>query len=102
MEIKILNKTENALFNLTEITAEVAHEGAATPKRADVRKLLAAQLGAEENRLALRQIDTPFSTKSKIIAVLYKTKEDLQRAEPKYIVGRDTGAKKKRVGKAKK
>ncbi len=102
MDLKILNKLENALLNRTEITAEVSHEGAATPKRADVRKLLAAQLGADETCLALRKIDTPFSTRSKITAALYKTKEELQKTEPKYVIGRDTGQKKKRVGKAKK
>ena len=101
MELKISNKVENQLLNRTEITGEVLHAGAATPKRIDVKKLLAAQLGADESLLTIRKVNTPFGAKSKLTAMLYKDKATLEKFEPKYVIGRDTGNKKKRVGKKK-
>ena len=95
MEIKLLSKTENPLLNRLEITAEVLHQGEPTPKRGDVRKLLAAQLGAEENTVTIKKLDSTFGTKSKLIATIYKDRASLDKLEPKYIVGRETGQKKK-------
>jgi len=101
MEIKILYKTENPLFHRTEISAEVLHQGEATPKRGDVRKLLAAQLGADDTLVVIRQMDPTFGTKAKLTAMVYKDKAQLTSTEPKYIIGRETGQKLKPTGKAK-
>ena len=102
MEIRILNKKENVFFSRTEIDAEVLHAGQPTPKRTEAKKLLAAQLGADETLLLIRNMTTNFSDRAKMKAVLYKDQAHLDKNEPKYIIGRNTGAKKKRVGKAKK
>lgn len=95
MEIKILDKIENPLLNRTEIKAEVLHQGEPTPKRGDVRKLLAAQTGAEENVVVVRQLDSVFGVKSKLIAMIYKDRAQLEKLEPKHIIGREIGQKKK-------
>ena len=95
MEIKISNKTENKLLDRTEIEAEIINDKAATPKRNEVRKLLAAQLGADEQLLIIKKIAQSFGSAVKLSAMLYKTKEELQKYEPKYMIGRETGQKKK-------
>ncbi len=100
MELKISNKFENKLLNRTEIEAAVLHAKEPTPKRGEMRKLLAAQLGAEESLLVIRKFSTKLSAAGKLTAMLYKSKEDLQKTEPKYIIGRETGQKKKPGAKA--
>jgi len=100
MEIKILNKHENPLMNRTEITAEILHQSEPTPKRNDVRKLLAAQLGHEEKLVVITQIDTTFGLKSKLTASVYKDTAHMEKIEPKYIQGREKGQKLKPGKKA--
>lgn len=93
MEIKILNKHENLLLNRTEIDAEISHINEATPKRNDVRKLLAAQLGAEEALTIIKKIEPVFGNKSKLRVTIYKDAKQLEKIEPKYIIGREKGQK---------
>jgi len=93
MEIKILEKHENPLMNRTEITAEISHLSASTPKRGDVRKLIAAQLGADETLTVVRKIEPTFGNKSKLLVIIYKDAKHLEKTEPKYIQGREKGQK---------
>jgi small subunit ribosomal protein S24e len=97
MDVKILAKKDNLFFNRTHISAEVDHRNEATPKRADVRKALAVALNVNSELLAVRQIKSQFGFKAKCIAVLYKTKEDMQKYEPKYVIGREIGQKLKHI-----
>ena len=101
MEVKILGKKDNLFFNRTHISAEVDHRNEATPKRTEVRKALASALNANSELLVVRQLKSQFGFKAKCTAVLYKTKEDLQKYEPKYILGREAGQKLKHVKVAK-
>jgi len=93
MEIKILDKHENPLMNRTEIKAEVMHAGAATPKRGEVRKLIAAQLGAEENLTVVKKLEPTFGNKSKLQVMIYQDAKQMEKIEPKYIIGREKGQK---------
>ncbi|MBI4095883.1 MAG: hypothetical protein HY438_03425 [DPANN group archaeon] len=102
MELKILSKHENKLLNRIEIEASVSFANEITPKRKDMKKLLAAQLGADESLLIIKKFSATLGTNAKLFANLYKSKEEMQKREPKYVVGRETGQKKKPVGKAKK
>ena len=99
MDVKILGKKDNLFFNRTHITAEVDHKDEATPKRTDVRKALAASLNANSELLCVRTLKSQFGFKAKCTAVLYKTKEDMQKYEPKYVIGRETGQKLHKVKK---
>jgi ribosomal protein S24E len=95
MEISIKSKTENPLMNRTEIQAVVSYAASPTPKRGEVRKLLAAQLGADENLLVIRKLKPKFGSHADCLAILYKSKEDLDKTEPEHIRGREAGQKKK-------
>jgi small subunit ribosomal protein S24e len=101
MEIKILDKIENPLLKRTKIIADVLYSGAPTPKRNEVRKLLAAQLGSEEALLVIKQLNPKFGPKAKLTAILYKEKAQLDALEPKYIIGRETGQKLHKAATAK-
>jgi ribosomal protein S24E len=101
MEIKITDKKDNLFFNRTHISAEVDHRGEPTPKRADVRKALAVSLNANSELLVIRSLKSQFGFKAKCSAMLYKNKEDLQKYEQKYILGREAGQKLKHVKVAK-
>ncbi len=100
MELKISNKFENKLLNRIEIEASVLHAKEPTPKRAEMRKLLAAQLGADESLLVIRKFSSKIGAGGRLLAMLYKSKEDLQKTEPKYIIGRETGQKMRAKAKA--
>jgi small subunit ribosomal protein S24e len=93
MEIKITGKKDDLFFNRTLISVEVDHKNEATPKRADVRKALAAALNTHADLVVIRVCKSQFGFKAKCKAMLYKTKEDLQKYEPKYVIGRETGQK---------
>lgn len=93
MEVKITGKKDDLFFNRTLISVEVDHRNEATPKRADIRKALAAALNAHADLVAIRVCKSQFGFKAKCKAMLYKTKEDLQKYEPKYVLGREAGQK---------
>ena len=101
MEIKVLEKIESPLLKRTKIIAEVLYPGAPTPKRGDVRKLLAAQLGAEEALVVVRQLEPTFGPKAKLTALQYKDRAQLESIEQKHIIGREKGQKVKPTGKTK-
>jgi len=89
MEIKILNKIENALLNRTEITAEIFHEGKPTPTRDDIRKHLAAMLGSDESLLSIKHVKSGVKNSSMCSVTLYKSKEELEKLEAKHILKRE-------------
>ena len=89
MEIKILDKKENVLLNRTEIEAEIEHSGKPTPSRADIREKLAAMLSADKNLIIIQNLKQDFGSKTKFTAMLYKSKDDLEKAEQKYLIKRN-------------
>jgi len=101
MEVKITDKKDNLFFNRTEITAEINHQGIPTPKRAEARKAIAESLGANADLLVVRKCKSQFGFKALCEAMLYKTKEDLEKFEPKYVKGMEAGQKLHKTKEAK-
>jgi ribosomal protein S24E len=101
MEAKITGKKEDLFFNRTEISAEILHQGVPTPRRAEAKKLLAEALGAHADLLVIRRCKSQFGFKALCDLMLYKTKEDLEKFEPKYIKGRESGQKLHKTKEAK-
>jgi ribosomal protein S24E len=89
-------------MNRTEITVEIHHQGEPTPKRLELKKVLAAKLGTKEDLVAIKKIESSFSSKTTVYANLYSKKEDLEKLEPKYIAKRLEKAQKKSEEKSKK
>ena len=78
--MKKLKQTESQFLNRTEVVYEVDHFQKPSPKNDDVRKSLASELKVDESLIDLKHVYSNFgSSKSKIIADIYKNKEDMQR-----------------------
>ncbi|MEK6821184.1 MAG: 30S ribosomal protein S24e [archaeon] len=82
MKIEIKNRTKNIFFHREEITFLLTGVPS-TPSRNDVRKLVAAQLSADENLLIVDLIDHAFGQDQVTgTARKYDTPEDLKKSEP--------------------
>jgi|SRR3989344_1995062 len=74
-----LKETPSLLLNRNEVVYELDHFQKPTPKKEDIRKQLAESLKVNEDLIKINKVINYFgSTKIKIIADIYKTKEDLQ------------------------
>jgi small subunit ribosomal protein S24e len=90
MEFKITKQEKNALFEREEVTF-TATGTAATPTREEVKKLVSAKTGNMPNNIAIISINSEFGKNvARGIVHIYKSKEDLEKREPKYIVKRNT------------
>ena len=95
MDFKIIKQNKNALFDREEVTFKATSTGA-TPTRQETRDLIAAKTGHKAETIAIINIDSEFGKDSiRGLAHVYKSKEDLERKEPKYVVKRNTPKPKK-------
>ncbi len=80
-KMKKLKETHFPLLNRTEVIFEIDHPAQPTPKKELIKKQIAAELKTSEDLINLYKIITSFgSSKTKVIAEVYITKEDLQRS----------------------
>ncbi len=78
--MKKLKETHFPLLNRTEVIFEIDHARQPTPRKDVIKKQLAAELKTNEELINLHKIINNFgSTKTKVIAEIYNTKEDLER-----------------------
>jgi small subunit ribosomal protein S24e len=83
MSIKIIEKKENPLLSRIKVLAEISFEKA-TPSNNDVKKQIASEIKADENLVVVKNIYTQYgSTSAKVTALVYNSKEDLEKIEPK-------------------
>ncbi|MBT3582714.1 30S ribosomal protein S24e [Candidatus Woesearchaeota archaeon] len=95
MDFKIIKQNKNALFDREDITFKATGTGA-TPTRQETSDLIAAKIGHKAETIAIISIDSEFGKDSiRGLAHVYKSKEELERKEPKYIVKRNTPKPKK-------
>lgn len=89
MKVSVIKKDENPLLKRSEVRFEVDHEGGPTPKRLDVRKELAGQLGVPEDMVVIEKFATMYGRQvASGIARAYDSKERLEELEPKYLLER--------------
>ncbi len=82
MKLKTTNETENALFNRKEVEAVV--ESSITPKNEEALKLIADKYSTPQDNVKIKGIYGSFgSHEFKVLAHVYKTKEDLDKTEVK-------------------
>ena len=90
MEIEIVKEFDNPLLGRKEYTAEVKHDGLATPKRVELRKRLAAQVNANLENMILIEIKTRFGIAHDIALFhVYDDPENLKRVENEYLLKRN-------------
>lgn len=79
---KILEEKENPLFNRKEIKFSV--DAQVTPSNADVEKFISEKFSAQPEAIKIKGIHGGFGSKTfTISANIYKTREDLEKTEPK-------------------
>jgi len=83
MSIKIIEKKENPLLSRIKVLAEITFQKA-TPSNDSVKKQIASEVKADENLVVVKNIYTQYgSTSAKVTALVYNSKEDLEKIEPK-------------------
>ena len=88
MNIKILSKEKQPLFNREKVKFEIEHEGEPTPSKEKVRELLSNELKTE--LFVVSNINSKYGFGlSYGEARVYSKKEDMESLEPKYILKRN-------------
>lgn len=103
MELGILNKESNPVLKRTKIEFEVQQGKDAVPPRVKVHDKLAIELGEDKSLVVVRKIEPYFgSSNARGEAVLYDSKEALERVEPDYTRERLQRKKEEEEGSEKK
>lgn len=89
MKVEIIEKTENPLFKRIEVKFKADHAGGPTPKRLDARAQLAAQLGVAEELIVIEKLASTHGRQvASGIARVYRSREQLEGLEPKFLLKR--------------
>ena len=82
MNLKIIEEKENPLLNRKNILAELEYSKIATPRKTEVKKILADTLKIGEELIELKHVYPIFGkNKAKVIAHIYKNIKDLENIE---------------------
>ena len=101
--MKITEKIESPLLSRTTITAIIGHTSKPTPNRREIKKQIASSLKTKEELVVIKHIYTSYGdTNSKIIANIYKTKENLKKTESKSLRKEKEEPKEEKPAKEKK
>ncbi|MDN5358164.1 MAG: small subunit ribosomal protein S24e [Candidatus Diapherotrites archaeon] len=88
MEIKIASERENPLLGRKEMWVVVRAKE--TPRRAELKTRLAAELGVDEKLIIIDKIRTIAGTSdSEVYVKVYKDEEYLNKIEPKHMIERN-------------
>lgn len=102
MKVNINQKTENKLLKRTEVIFTVEHENVATPKRMEVRDMLAGLLGKSAEVIVLPSMKTQFGKGISVgVAHVYASKEELASTARKYLQKRFGAKEEKPVAEVK-
>jgi len=93
VEIEIEDKKDNRYLRRIEVRYKIGHEGGRTPKRGEVKKLLARELEKSENLIAIEFINTEYGKNvSDGYAKIYDDEESMK-IEKEHILKRMKGEK---------
>jgi small subunit ribosomal protein S24e len=95
MDLQIIKDEHKPLLNRREISAKVSFEGA-TPKREDIRKIVAAKLKADEKLVLVNRIHPEYGSQSAKLSVhIYDDDKSMRGAEYEYTLLKHGLAEKK-------
>jgi len=87
-KISILSESYNKLLHRKDIQMLVDYDGA-TPKRAELLKLIAEHLKVSEDRIAIIKMESLFGQhKLSVHCHVYDTVEDMKKYEREYVLKR--------------
>ncbi|MDP3729117.1 MAG: hypothetical protein Q8R18_06740 [bacterium] len=82
MEIEIQKQTEVPLLNRQRVSVMVTYDGGATPSILQFKDLVALKLKVNKDLIAIRHVYQSYGfPKAKVIAHIYKTRDELLRLE---------------------
>ena len=88
MNIEIKRDWMNKLLNRRELDLIISYESS-TPRRDEVRKLIAEKYGVEVERVIVEKLESMFGAlKAKAHIHIYETVEDAKRIERRHILRR--------------
>ena len=97
MDLKIVEERKNPLLKRTEYRFEMSHPTASTPKRDEVRQVLATQLKVPKDRIVVERMHAKFGTPMSVgEAAAYASKDAALATEREHILIRN-GLKEKAV-----
>jgi small subunit ribosomal protein S24e len=97
-EVRVIERRRNELLKRVEYLLEVANQSG-IPSRAELRKLLSTVLDAKEDNLVLVRVLTPAGrNRTRVIARVYDSRDQLMRIEPKYLLIREGFLEKPKKG----
>lgn len=86
MEIQILEEKNNPLLERREIQLRIIQD-AGSPKIADLRKKVAAQLSLDEALFVVQNVKAEYGmNESRCLLKVYKTKDRLQTVEADHVI----------------
>ena len=90
MEIEIISKKENLLLERLEVNFKLTHPKENTPKRKDVRDVIAEELSVSKERIVIDHMNTEFGKPETLgYAKVYKKKEIAQQIETEAVLKRN-------------
>lgn len=82
MEVEIQKQTDVPLLNRQRVSVRVVFDGGATPSILQFKELIASKLKVNKDLVAIRHVYQSYGfPKAKVIAHIYKTREELLRLE---------------------
>ena len=94
MKVTITESKKNELLKRTEMTGTVTFTGA-TPRRAEVKKAVAAAAKCNAEFLVIKKIDSHYGGETATVtATAYETKDLFDKVEREYMRTRNTNVKK--------
>lgn len=89
-EIEILRQVENPVMERTEVNFRVIHEDEATPKRDEIKELLAGMLKVNKKNIIVEKMSHEFGKQqTNGNARVYKNVETARKYERKHILKRN-------------
>ncbi len=90
MDIEILSKKENQLIDRVELQVLAKHLGAPTPKREEIRELVAGAVRAERDRVIVDHLETGFGQgMTRAYVKVYPSKKRAMEVETRPILVRN-------------
>lgn len=99
MEIEVIEKRKNALFNREEIRFKLVHPKEPTPKRDQARDKIAELSNVKKEQIVVDELATTFGKGETIgYAKVYTTKKEAQENERNYHLKRNHIFEEKKKG----
>lgn len=91
MDLKITQNKENALMSRKDIAFQLAHNGETTPSRAQVRQLVAAEVGTKTENVVIESMQTEYGLgRTHGTARAYKSPDEARKTERVHMLKRNS------------